>query len=52
MSRRKATHVKGYYEGGDHSSEDDEKKAMEASARRAWKKLTAEDKQVLLLDTS
>ena len=46
MSRRKATHVKGYNEEGAGSSEDDETKALEASARKAWKKLSAEEKQV------
>ena len=46
MSRRKATHVKGYSEEGAGSSEDDETKALEASARKAWKKLSAEEKQV------
>eukprot|EP01036_Dinobryon_divergens_P030342 gene30342-39571_t len=44
MSRRAVTHVK-VYNNGDVSSEDDEAKALEASARKAWKKLSEEEKQ-------
>ena len=45
MSRRAATNVK-VYNDGDVSSEDDEAKALEVSARKAWKKLSEEEKQV------
>ena len=45
MSRRAVTHVK-VYNDGEVSSEDDEAKALEASARKAWKKLSQEEKQV------